>query len=74
MRQFSCLERAASPLLTLWRQPLCCLPRVKRKTLFAHLSRALFETPLARVPEPLFFLGHVFRNGEITSKHLPELR
>ena len=35
---------------------------------YLHTSPELYlKRLLARVPEPLFFLGHVFRNGEITS-------
>lgn len=40
---------------------------------YLHTSPELYlKRLLARVPEPCFFLGHVFRNGERTAKHLPE--
>ena len=40
---------------------------------YLHTSPELYlKRLLARAPEPLFYVGHVFRNGEWTNRHLPE--
>ena len=40
---------------------------------YLHTSPELYlKRLLARVSHPLFYVGHVFRNGEWTKKHLPE--
>jgi len=45
-------------------------PGLKR---YLHTSPELYlKRLLTRVPDPFFYLGHVFRNGESTKRHLPE--
>ena len=40
---------------------------------YLHTSPELYlKRLLARVSHPLFYVGHVFRNGEWTKRHLPE--